>query len=424
MRYEWSYKRIKDLCDFINRGTTPNYIEKGPFKVINQATFSKGDFDVSNIRFSTNNKKEALVKKGDLLIASTGGGVLGKVYYFEETTTDYYADSHVTIMCSSDNVTNTKFLYYFFSVNYYMINALLAKGSTNQTELQKNELLNLVLKIPTISTQIIIADYLDKKTSQIASQIALLEKKRDTYSRLKKSLIHKVVTKGLNPDVELKDSGIDWLGKIPKHWGIKRVKDVGFMYSGLSGKTGEDFRNEDENTNKYFIPYTNILNNLYLDKSLVKSVMMAEDEKQNRIEKGDLFFLMSSEDYESIGKTSVLNEDVNEIYLNSFCKGVRITDKGTFSPFMNYQLLSEKFRNSLRFEARGFTRINLKIDKVMSMPICLPPINEQKTIVSYLDFNLGKIDKAITIINTQIAKLQTLRKSLINEVVTGERNIV
>lgn len=424
MKVAWEFRRIKDICDYINRGTTPNYVDDGIYKVVNQATFSKGYWDMENIRYSTNNRKEALIKKGDLLIASTGGGVLGKVYYVENDIHDYYADSHVTIMRSSNNTFNTKFLYYIFSINYLMINTLLAKGSTNQTELQRNKLLDLILNIPTLQEQISIANYLDKKTTQISTQISLLAKKRDTYLRLKKSLIHKVVTKGLNPNVELKDSEIDWLGEIPKHWEIKRIKDIGFMYSGLTGKSGEDFRREDDSRNKYFIPYINILNNLYLDTSLVKPVVMATEEKQNKIKKGDLFFLMSSEDYESIGKTSVLNKEVCEIYLNSFCKGIRFTDKEVYPPFVNYQLLSDKFRDGLRFEARGFTRINLKIDKVMSMNVCLPALSEQQEIADYLDKQSEKIDSIVININAQIQKLQTLRKSLINEIVTGERSIV
>lgn len=424
MREGWEEKRIKDLCDFINRGTTPNYVDYSLFKVVNQATFSKGYLDLDNIRYTTNNKKEALVKEGDLLLASTGGGVLGKVYYFEENTNDYYADSHVTIMRSSRNQMYMKYLFYFFSINYHLINALLAKGSTNQTELQRNKLLDFTLSAPQLSEQIAISDYLDEKTAQIAAQIKLLETKRDTYLRLKKSLINKAVIKGLNPDVELEESGIDWLGKKTKHWEINRMKDIGYIYSGLSGKSGEDFRSEDENSNKYFIPYTNILNHVYLNPSIIKPVVMEEGEKQNKIKKGDLFFLMSSEDYESIGKTSVLNEDVEEIYLNSFCKAVRITNSNIYPPFVNYQLLSDKFRDALRFEARGFTRINLKIDKIMSQYVCSPSFHEQQEIADYLDQQSRKIDDIVSNINQQIGKLQALRKSLINEVVTGERSIV
>lgn len=99
--------RIKDICSFVSRGTTPNYVDFSEYSVINQATFSKGFFDLENIRYTDNNKPNALVKDNDLLMASTGGGVLGKVYYYQKFDENkYYADSHVTILRTEKVVLN------------------------------------------------------------------------------------------------------------------------------------------------------------------------------------------------------------------------------------------------------------------------------------------------------------------------------
>ena len=93
--------RIKEICDFVSRGTTPEYVDDSPFKVMNQATFSKGWLDESNIRFTSKPAYDAQITKGDLLMASTGGGVLGKVFYFDKDDTCFYADSHVSILRNS-----------------------------------------------------------------------------------------------------------------------------------------------------------------------------------------------------------------------------------------------------------------------------------------------------------------------------------
>ena len=77
--------RLKEICDYISRGTTPDYVDESPYKVMNQATFSKGWLDESNLRYTSKNVREAQIKKGDLLMASTGGGVLGKVFFFDFT---------------------------------------------------------------------------------------------------------------------------------------------------------------------------------------------------------------------------------------------------------------------------------------------------------------------------------------------------
>ena len=209
-----------------------------------------------------------------------------------------------------------------------------------------------------------------------------------------------------------------WLQHIPKHWEIKRLKDLGFFYGGLSGKSGDDFQSEDENIVKPFIPYTNILNNFYVNPKVVKFVVINDNEDQNKIQQGDLLFLMSSEDYESIAKASVFCENVDEIYLNSFCKGLRITNKDVYSPFLCYVLSNDDCRDAIRLEAQGFTRINIKTGKVASASIPLPPLAEQEKIARYLDEKVGEIDQKVSLIEKKIERYQLLKKSIINKVVT------
>ena len=415
--------RIKDICDYVSRGATPDYVDESPYKVMNQATFSKGWLDESNVRYTSKAIQDAQIQKGDLIMASTGGGVLGKVFYYDSNDNHFYADSHVSILRNSRGANLMKYLYYFFSVRYDEINATLVKGSTNQTELQRNYLLAYELDIPSLQVQQRIVEYLDAKTTEIDNKIELLGKKRDAYNRLKTATINRAVTRGLNEHVKLKDSGVDWIGEIPEHWKQFRLKDIGYMYSGLSGKSGEDFRSEDQSIVKPYIPFTNILYNTIVSGENFHYVVMGDEEFQNIVKKDDILFLMSSEDYESIAKSAVVLDDFGEIFLNSFCRGLRITQNTAYAPFVNYQLNSTKYRDALRFEARGFTRINIKIDRIEGHIVTLPPFNEQKQIAAYLDDRCAKIDAAVTIIDKQIDALKRLKRSLINEVVTGKRTI-
>ena len=415
--------RIKEICDYVSRGYTPDYVDESPYKVMNQASFSKGYIDESKQRFTSTISQGANIRKGDLLMASTGGGVLGKVFYFDSDDNSFYADSHVTIMRDSKGRNLMKFLYYIFSLKYDEINATMVKGSTNQTELQRNYLLAYELDIPTTSEQQRIVDYLDEKTKAIDTRISVLEKKSEAYKRLKASVINRAVTRGLNPDVTVKDSGIEWIGMIPEHWNPIRLKDVSYLYSGLTGKAGDDFRCDDESLTKPYLPFTNVLNNTKIDFNQVNRVVMGENENQNRVNQNDLIFLMSSEDYESIAKSAVVEGDPGELYLNSFCRGLHFTSRNVQASFVNYQLNSKKYRDALRFEARGFTRINIKIDRIASQFVTLPPLDEQQQIVDYLDAKCTEIDKAIDNIGKQIDALKRLKRSLINEVVTGKRKV-
>lgn len=415
--------RLKEICDYISRGTTPDYVDESPYKVMNQATFSKGRLDEDNIRYTSKNVREAQIKKGDLLMASTGGGVLGKVFFFDSDDTSFYADSHVSILRNSKGKNLMKYLYYVFSIKYDEINATMVKGSTNQTELQRNYLLAYEMDIPSLSKQQRIVDYLDAKLGKIDARIAVLVKQQDAYARLKKSVVHHAVTRGLNPNVSLKDSGVEWIGLIPEHWERFRLKDLGYMYSGLTWKSGDDFRCDDETKTKPYVPFTNVLNNTVVDNDSFNYVAMGDNEQQNQVKTGDLLFLMSSEDYESIAKSAVVLGNPGEVYLNSFCRGLRITNHNCYAPFLNYQLNSEMYRDALRFEARGFTRINIKIDRVASHFVSLPPFLEQQAIAAYLDEKCSKIDAATENIGKQIDALKRLKRALINEVVTGQRAI-
>jgi type I restriction enzyme S subunit len=190
----WEVKRIKELCSFVSRGTTPDYVDDGEYKVMNQAVFSTGNLNHKVVRCSSYMKPDSQIKKGDLLIASTGGGVLGKLYFFDDEDTDFYADTHVTIVRNDKGSFYVKFLFYLLSCQFDMINACMAKGSTNQTELQRDSLISYELAIPPLGEQQAIIVYLDMKCAKIDATIANIDKQTDALKRLKRSLINEVIT--------------------------------------------------------------------------------------------------------------------------------------------------------------------------------------------------------------------------------------
>jgi type I restriction enzyme S subunit len=134
---------------------------------------------------------------------------------------------------------------------------------------------------------------------------------------------------------------------------------------------------------------------------------------------------MSSEGYEDIGKSAVLAENIDDTYLNSFCKGFRIKQKHCNPYFLNYLLLSDYYRQILIIEGKGFTRINLKMEKINDFEVYLSKnLSEQSNIVIYLDHKTQTIDKIVGNIQNQITTLKELRKTLINDVVTGKIKVV
>jgi type I restriction enzyme S subunit len=190
----WDVKRVKELCSLVSRGATPDYVDDSEFKVMSQAVFRTGNLNRKVVRFSSYMKPDSQIKKGDLLIASTGGGVLGKLYYYDDEDKDFYADTHVTIVRNDKGSFYTKFLFYLLSYQFDMINACMAKGSTNQTELQRDSLLSYELALPPLEEQQTIVAYLDEKCAKTDAAIANIDKQTDALKRLKRSLINEVIT--------------------------------------------------------------------------------------------------------------------------------------------------------------------------------------------------------------------------------------
>lgn len=384
-----------------------------------------GSLDLSDCSFIEAKRldefNDILIKEGDILMALTGG-TIGKIIRCAEIKEPLLQNYRVGNFIPFRGL-DKGFLFYLLSsqltldqIDYYI-------NRNGQPNIGKENFKRMFFPFPPNPEQTAIANYLDRKTSTIDKKTELLNQKIETYKKLRKAIINKAVTKGLDNKVALKESDLGF--SVPVHWKKVRLKDIGNLYSGLSGKSGDDFNQEDNLNNKSFIPFTNIANNTYLDKEHLGTVVVGENENQNAVKKGDIFFLMSSEGYDDIGKTAVLVDDLKETYLNSFCKGFRINKTKTNSNFLNYALLSDFYRKRMIVEGKGFTRINLKMEKVSNFEMNLPTdVKEQHQIAEYLDQKTATIDKIVANLQTQITTLQHLRKVLINDAVTGKIKVV
>lgn len=401
--------RIKEICDYVSRGTTPDYVDEGANKVMNQATFSKGWIDESNIRYTSKANKGARIMKGDLLMASTGGGVLGKVFFFDDDDS-FYADSHVTIMRNSKGANLMKYLYYYFYLRYDEINATMVKGSTNQTELQRNYLLSYELDVPTLADQQRMVTYLDTKLSEIDHQVSLLTSKRDAYLRLKKSIINHAVTRGLNPNVKMKDSGIEWIGEVPEHWEVKRMKDIFFERKELSLTGEEDLLSVSE----------------FYGVARRKDKMNSDEEFESRADSLVGYKICKAHDL-------VIN------IMLAWKTGLGISDNdGIVSPayavyegrniashFYHYLLRSGMYVKEFKRHSKGIidSRLRLYNDRFNNISAIYPPLPEQRAIATYLDDKCAKIDTIVSNLDKQISRYADLKRSLIDEVITGKRAV-
>ena len=403
--------RIKDICDYVSRGTTPDYVDEGANKVMNQATFSKGWIDECNIRYTSKTNKGARIMKGDLLMASTGGGVLGKVFFFDDDDS-FYADSHVTIMRNSKGANLMKYLYYYFYLRYDEINATMVKGSTNQTELQRNYLLSYELDVPTLADQQRMVTYLDTKLSEIDHQVSLLTSKRDAYLRLKKSIINNAVTRGLNPNVKMKDSGIEWIGEVPEHWEVKRMKDICALSPNIKSCSEYEYGS--------YLPMEGLrLDQIETSDELVSTLQG----KYTPFEDNDLLVAKVTPCFEN-GNIAIAKGLTNGVGFGSSEIFVLRANKYNNIRFLFYMSLSSKFQDkacATMCGVGGLKRISPLFMKTYIMAI--PPSTEQRAIATYLDDKCAKIDTIVSNLDKQISRYADLKRSLIDEVITGKRAV-
>ncbi|EOI2518087.1 restriction endonuclease subunit S [Campylobacter upsaliensis] len=214
-----------------------------------------------------------------------------------------------------------------------------------------------------------------------------------------------------------KPSGIKWLGEIPRSWEIKRLKYIGEIFGGVTGKTIKDFSKEYKPNFKPYITFTNVCNNAIINPDLMEYVFIDSKEKQNKVLKNDILFLQSSETFEDVGKSAIyLNDD--EVYLNTFCKGFRI-EREAYPMYLNYLLSSLSYKRYFMSVCSGFTRINLRQEHFLDIPLILPPLQEQKEIAEFLDKKCEKIQNYINKKQKLITLLQEKKQALINEAVCG-----
>lgn len=413
----WEVSRIKDIFDQIS--SNGSELEENTYVPLENIESFTGKLlkKVSN----DNNESTNLFKSGDILLNKLRP-YLGKILLpdFDGGVSGEVVVLRSNILFKND-VEPKYFFYRFLSTKFiFKINSL--SDGVKMPRTNPTKILGLEMTVPPFPEQTAIVQYLDTKTQAIDQKTRLLEKKIGYYKELRQSIINEAVTKGLDNKVEWKENEFGF--KTPIKWVKKRLKDLGTLYSGLSGKSGDDFNQDDNPNNKGFIPFTNIANNTYLQKDNLGTVVVFDGERQNEVRKGDIFFLMSSEGYGDIGKSAVLAEELKDTYLNSFCRGFRINQKTCNPYFLNYLLLSDYYRQILIIEGKGFTRINLKMEKINDFEVYLPlDLDIQFEIVTYLDQKTQTIDKIIANIQKQKTVLKEFRKTLINEVVTGKKRV-
>ena len=316
---------------------------------------------------------------------------------------------------------NSKFYDYYFKVQYWMM-VLFAHGKgvsfDNRWTLNHETLMNFPIVAPDYETQQHITGFLDKKCSKIDRYIKKLQQIIEKLKTYKQSVITEAVTKGLNPDVPMKDSGIEWIGMIPEHWNIRRLRYLGTCVNGIS-KGGEFF-----GSGYPFVSYGDVYKNMELPK-VVNGLVETTDSERNwySVREGDVFFTRTSETIEEVALTSTCMQTIDNATFAGFLIRFRPSTNLLTKEFSKYYFRSDKHRLFFVKEMNLVTRASLSQELLKRLPVLLPPKEEQKQIAAFLDKKCFKIDNMVEKKQTEIDKLLEYKKSLIYEAVTGKLEV-
>lgn len=382
--FNWNVVRLKDIAQ-INKGNV--FDEK--------LSLAEGVYPYINGGINPSDWSNEFNSKANTIAVSEGGASAG---YTQFMKTKYWAGSHCYKIQSKNKHSDNKYLFYVLKgfEQYLMIE----KTGSAMPNLQKTKFINyLVSFVNDLETQNKIVSYLDTETSKIDRKISILEQKYEKLEEYKQSVIFETVTKGLDSNISMKNSGIDWIGEIPAHWEVKRVKDISKIKKGKAVETYLEKSDE-------MLPCidTNFLrgrDNIVFCKNGTKinseKVLILWDGANA----GELFF---NKEIGYLGSTfGVFNTSINNKFWFYYLKGIE-----------------QYSRDNLT--GMGVPHVD---GTVLKQTVGLiPPKQEQEKIAIFLDIETSKINKKKEIIKKQIELLKEYKQSIIYEAVTGKGEIL
>ena len=287
----------------------------------------------------------------------------------------------------------------------------LTVGIREGKNIQYKDFANMILAVPPLSEQQKIANYLDKVCGEVDEMIALQEQMIEELKAYKQSVITEAVTKGLNPDVPMKDSGIAWIGEVPEGWNVSRLKYFSSFINGFAFSS--DMFSLDKGCK--VIRIGDISQSLVFE-GCVKANVNTDALQSYRIKNNDIVIAMSGA---TTGKCCVA-KNVEEAYINQRVGIIRCDNYS----YVYYSLQTDYFMEYINLNNAGSAQPNVSGTSIGNFPLLVPSESEQQSIASYLDEKCAEIDDLIAIKQAKIEELKEYKKSIIYEYVTGKKEVV
>lgn len=416
----WEVIPIKYLArynyDTLTESCSPdfefNYIDIG------SVTYGKGITTFQKFKFKDSpSRARRVVTPGDILI-STVRTYLRAIACVNKSSIPQIASTGFLVLQADSSKLPPQFLMYAVLADSFICNVEAHSVGISYPAINASQIVHFKIPLPPSTEQIPLINYLDNHCSKIDVLLSKIHSSIEEYKKLKQAVIAQAVTKGVRGEREMKDSGVDYIGQIPSEWFFCKLRNVGDTQNGIS-KSSEFF-----GKGFPFVSYSDVYKNYSLPfavSGLVEST--PEEQERYSVKEGDIFFTRTSETIEEVGFSCVCEKDIPNATFAGFLIRVRPFSDKLHTPYAKYYFRSSHLRFYLVKEMNLVTRASLGQSLLKSMPVLLPPLEEQKEIANYLDAKCAEIDGLIAKKEQLVKELESYKKSLIYEVVTGKREV-
>ncbi len=401
----WGIKRIQDIAYNVGDGLhgTPNYVDSSPYYFVNGNNLIDGKIEIfdSTKCISEDEYLKYKIKFGQNVILLSINGTIGNLAFYKN---ELIALGKSAAFIDLKRQVEKRYIFYYLKstkVNDFFETTFMGTTIRN---LSLNTLRTTNVLCPTYEEQQAIADYLDAKTAQIDHKIELLEQKAEKYTDLKQSLINETVTRGLDKTVGMKDSGVEWIGQIPAHWEVSAVTNITKVVS-IKNHPDEE------------------LLSVYRDYGVI--IKRDRDDNHNKAGENLAGYKLVEPGFLVINKMKTWQGSLGVSNYRGIVSPAYITckvSKNIEGRYLHHLLRCRTYINEYNRLSYGVRndQWDMRYDDFKYVPVLLPLLDEQKRIADYLDEKLLQINRIVETIYLEIEKLKELRKTLINDVVTGK----
>lgn len=348
-------------------------------------------------------------KNGNHILIGRQGALAGNVHLVNGK---FWATDHAVIVTLKNDV----FINYFFRMLESMNLNQYAFDTAAQPGLSVSRIMNLNIVLPNLKEQHRIADFLGSKCSEIDTLIENLRARMESAKEYKKAVITEAVTKGLDKDAKMKDSGVEWIGEVPEGWNIARLKQVlkTPMKYGAS-ESGVEYSDE--------LPRYIRITDITLDNKLKDTGKLSLTEQQAigyLLSEKTVLFARSGA---TVGKTFLYKPEYGRAAFAGYMISAIPNNSKIKAEWLYYYTLSQAYWDWVNSSFSQATIQNIGADKYSNLPIVIPSLITQQQVINYLDSKCSEIDALLQNYEDQIATLEEYKKSLIYEYVTGKKEV-